>query len=100
MPVRFRGADVLLVTSVKDGSLVVEDIEVGRVFDKISAATIRDAILEIASVGGDALACQAASATPIREIELEFGLEVGTGGSLLVVSGDIKAHINVKLVWK
>lgn len=100
MSVKFEGSDVLLVTSARGSGLVVEDIEIGKVFDKISTATIRDAILEIASVGGDAIASQTTSTVPIKEIELEFGLEVGTSGSLLVVKGDVKAHINVKLVWK
>lgn len=100
MSVKFEGTDVLLVTSARSSGLIVEDIEIGTVFDKISAATIRDAILEIASVGGDAMVSQATSKVPIKEIELEFGLEVGTSGNLFVVKGDVKAHINVKLVWK
>lgn len=97
----FKDSGILLVdgSALAVDGVATDDISVDDVITKISVAAISDAAAKIGQVGKGLIEAGADKIGDAKEVELEFGITVGAGGRLFVVTGDVKAELKIKIRW-
>lgn len=97
----FEESGILLIDGrvAAEGDLQIDDISLENVIDKISPEAISDAAAKIAQIGKGILEAGSDKIGDAKEVELEFGISVGAGGKVLVVKGNVKAELKIKLKW-
>jgi len=78
----------------------LDDISIDCVTEQVSAEAISGALDAIIKIGMQIQSLKRTKDFSAKELSIEFGIDVGASGKIVIVQGEVGAHLKIKAVWK